>query len=288
MKLTMKYRKLIAIPFITMIVGYILLVLINLIPTKLILTKAKESANILSSEGLYPGVFFSFMDNWTNADCISIIVNKKTNNPFYNAINAYEYANEADTQGIERLQSSLAGRAYEVHDHSYLWHGFQLWLKPLLLRYNITEIRLLMYFIIIALVSILCVLLAQTKNNPLGFLPFLAAFTIFNFQLNSLSLLFFNDFSIALIASIIALHYKNKALLQKVWVEPKIILRHDGIFFKGKFAADEVNHGLEKLRVPESPCPAFYVLNDAVHSLKNGIRVVTVKVVQDFSEMIFD
>ena len=73
-----------------------------------------------------------------------------------------------------------------------------------------------------------------------------------------------------------------------MWVEPKIILRHDGIFFKGKFAADEVNHGLEKLSVPESPCPAFYVLNDAVHSLKNGIRVVTVKVVQDFIGMVFD
>ena len=73
-----------------------------------------------------------------------------------------------------------------------------------------------------------------------------------------------------------------------MWVEPKIILRHDGIFFKWEFAADEVNHGLEKLRVPESPCPAFYVLDYAVHSLKNGIRVQIIKVVQDFSEMIFD
>ena len=73
-----------------------------------------------------------------------------------------------------------------------------------------------------------------------------------------------------------------------MWVEPKIILRHDSVFFKGEFSADEVNHGLEELRVSESPCPAFYVLNYAVHSFKNGIRVLTVKVVQDFIEMIFD
>ena len=76
------------------------------------------------------------------------------------------------------------------------------------------------------------------------------------------------------------------ALPQKVWVKPKKILGHDGIFFKWKLSTDKIYHCLEELRVAEAPCPAFYVLNYAVHPFQNRIRVPMVKIVQYLVKMI--
>lgn len=201
-----KINTIISVPIIVIVIGYLLLVSVDLIPREWIDRQAWETAEILSEQGTYPMGFLDgfFLDNWTDADCVSISINRSSTNPFYNALHGYEYGSADDPQpaSIEALQSAVEGRATIILDHSYLWNGFQIWLRPLLIRYNITEIRMLMYIIMIVVSTLLCVMLVIEKRNILGFIPFLISITFFNFQMESLSILFFNDLFIAIVGSI--------------------------------------------------------------------------------------
>ena len=213
-----KIRNIICIPFICMIVGYLLLVLVNLIPYNWIKNEAIESADILMSQGTYASGYLEgwFLDNWTDADCISIVVNKSSTNPFYNAINAFQLSGEDDpyTASVEALQSAVNDNGINVGDHSYLWNGFQIWLRILMIKYNISAIRMFTYLVTIFLLVLVCVLNAKIKGNVWAFIPFLAAFSFFNFQMESLSLMFFNDICVMLLASIfifiIHMHKKDE------------------------------------------------------------------------------
>ena len=207
--LKLKKNKIFLVPLIVMFSGYSLLVVVDCIPNEWIQTAAEESAEILLYQGeKYGGVLEGwYIDNVTDADCISVVVNKCSKNPFYNAINAYQFASESDmqTNGIEVLYSSVHGNGTIVGDHSYLWNGFQIWLRPLMIRYNITEIRMLLYLIIIFLSTITFILIDKIAGNFWGFIPFFVSFILFNFQMESLSLLFFNDLFITLIGCIAVL-----------------------------------------------------------------------------------
>lgn len=183
--------------------GYFLLVLVYLIPASRISDNVADSAYILMTQGTYPSGYLDgwFLDNFTDADCISVTYNASTKNPFYSALDAYQLGGENDSHAasIEGLWSTVQGDTAKKGDHTYLWHGYRIWLRPLLMKYNITNIRFFCYGILIFLVTVLCVMLAYRLNNVLAFVPFLATFTFFNFQMEALSLLFFNDLAVALV-----------------------------------------------------------------------------------------
>lgn len=189
------------------VVGYILLVLVYCIPDKILDKNVRSSAEKLNKEGIYPDVYAtgSFLDNFTDAACISIVINRKNDNPFYSAINAFQSGSGKD--GVSKLyqtvfdKSSITEGLYE--DHSYLWHGFRIYLRPLLCLYNIQDIRVLCEWIIYALSLILCIMIFRQQQNFFSIIPFLCGFLFFNFQLEALSLLFFNDICVMLTGCIV-------------------------------------------------------------------------------------
>lgn len=214
MKIRNKIMRVILVPFLCMLVGYVFLVISYCIPNRWIIENVKESAETLLEQGIFPSGFLEgwFLDNSTDADCIAVSINKSSQNIFYNAINAFHYCSKENTNiaGPEGLYSTVNGYSDSKLDHSYLWHGFRIWLRFLLIKYNVTQIRYLLYFVNIIAVTFLCILLVQVGKNNWAFLPFLFSFTYFVFQVESMSLLFFNDLFVALISSIILiLLYKN-------------------------------------------------------------------------------
>lgn len=198
-------------------IGYLLLVLVCIIPNGWILDNVDNSAYTLVRQGNYPSGYVDgwFLDNYTDADCISITYNKNSENPFYNALNAFQYGG-GNTKG---LWSTVCGDTAEMGDHSYLWHGYRIWLKPLLMKYNITAIRTLCYGVIIFLMVILCIALVIKTNNMLAFIPFLISFTFFNFQMESISLLFFNDIFVALSGCMAVVYLEGKEKKKKYYKE---------------------------------------------------------------------
>ncbi len=196
------YLKALIIPFAVMIIGYILLVLVDCIPYSWIRVAVEESSGIIYMQGDYilNGPLEGwFMDNWTDADCISIVVNKSTNNPFYNALDGYQVSPKGSNirGGCYCLSAALTGEETDFLDHSYLWNGFQIFLRLLLIRYNIASIRALIFIINILAMVLVCAKINKKKGSIWAFIPFFVAFSFYNFQMESLSLLFFCDFLIA-------------------------------------------------------------------------------------------
>lgn len=208
-------KRVFAIPFVVMLFGYFLLILVNLIPTDWIVENVRESAAILSEQGNYPPAFlpFSLLDNYTDADCLSIVYNKASDNVFYNSINAFQLARENDTNigGVTVLSDTIDGKGIKVEDHSYLWHGFQIWLRLLLVVFNITRIRWILFVATVFTSTFVCILLVKIKDSIWAFVPFILSFTLFGcFQIESISLLYFVDCFVMLLGCIAVLCFLQK------------------------------------------------------------------------------
>ena len=89
---------------------FLLLVLVYCIPDNMLDKNVKISAEKLNKEGIYPDVYASgsFLDTWTDAACIAITINRKNDNPFYSAIDAYQSGK--GREGISKLYQ--IGRAH--------------------------------------------------------------------------------------------------------------------------------------------------------------------------------
>lgn len=181
--------------------GYLMLALVYLLPDSLLTDHVKNSATELLQQGVSPTVFFkgAILDNWTDAECISVTYNTDGSNPFYNALNAFHKGN---TDGVQRLYDTLfnPGAVLNSVDHSYLWHGFRIWLRPLLCLYELSDIRALCFTINFVLFGILCLFLYRLPGRLWNVLPFAVAYFYFNFAVESISLLFFNDLNVMMLS----------------------------------------------------------------------------------------
>ena len=192
-----KQFRIIGILFLTIFCGYLLLTLVYLLPNSLLADNVKKSASELLQQSVYPSIYFkgAVLDNWTDAECISVTYNTSSSNPFYNAINAFHMG---ETDGVQRLYDTLfhPDAVLNSVDHSYLWHGFRIWLRPLLCLYELSDIRALCFCINFVLFGVLCVFLQKLPGHLWNVLPFAAAYFYFNFAVESISLLFFTDLNI--------------------------------------------------------------------------------------------
>lgn len=211
-----KVLSILIVVFGEIIIGYFLIVLTYLIPTSAIWNNVKASATILQKEGLYPDLYLEglYLDNWTDADCISVTLNTSSSNPFYNALNAFQMRTNSTEDnaswGTIKLVETVKGNATIVGDHSHLWHGFRIWLRILLTKYDITDIRFLTVIINSALFVLVCLMIFRWSTQKSYCVPFVIAFLYFNFILESLSLLFFNDIGVMLIGCLLVLWYSHR------------------------------------------------------------------------------
>ncbi len=205
------YVKLLLVIALSMIGGYFLLVLADLIPVNMIAENVKESAEILKKEeegqSGYPTGFIEgwFIDSSTDADCLSIAYNRESSNHFYNAINCYQIRTVDDLMSTDALLRAVRGDTGIKQNHSYLWHGYLTWLKPTLIFLNIGQIRSVCFLVYSFLAAFICAIYVKKDGKIYAFLPFLISIAFYKLQMASLSLLFFVDISIAFVASICVL-----------------------------------------------------------------------------------
>lgn len=158
-------------------IGYGLLVLIFLIPgnSPKIVTHITESLETFITESHYPqaiiGIEHSMLDNYTDGLMLNNAVYNGKENAFIKASKVYKYLYENQTP-MESLISLFSGNAdYSKNPYSRYWHGYLVILKPLLLFFNYSEIRLLnsgLQIILFALV--ICAFTYKKKKSYI--LPF--------------------------------------------------------------------------------------------------------------------
>lgn len=173
MKKFLKY----VIIFIILIVIYLAsLMLTSLIPRELIEEQVKESAETLVEEGNgyiinFLGVKSILLDNYTTALMINNAYSMDNNDPLASSLLVrknfipeitqivYETSskelvgasNYEEFDGVHELQGTVNKEITESYEYARYWHGYLTILKPLLLLFNLNQIRSISTICIITL-----------------------------------------------------------------------------------------------------------------------------------------
>ena len=132
-------------------IGYFLLVAVYYIPVELMDNHIKQSSTVFYKEGTYPsseGQISSRLDNFSDALMILTATHNDSENEWKAAVNATRYGIKGKNP-VEVLLSISAGEKSELHDVAYAryWHGYLIFLKPLLAICNYIQVRYLIMFI---------------------------------------------------------------------------------------------------------------------------------------------
>ena len=159
--------KILAVPLLLLvfgIVGYFLLAGVYLLPTDRMEKNMRESVDIFYAEDNYPQFMEyknSQLDNYTDGIMLLTASNPNHDNIWKAAINAERYRT-SDTP-VETILD-VYGEGMENPDSTYYaryWHGYLIFLKPLLMLFGYGQIREIMMFAQLGLFAVLLVLLAK-------------------------------------------------------------------------------------------------------------------------------
>lgn len=141
------------------------------LPNEKIRENVKESIVQLKAEGIGYTPFFighagAMMDTHTDALMLNIAMNKGMGKDQRTLVKAMEnsYYEDETKGGVSSLENNLPDNQYNNSEYSRYWHGSQVVLRPLLMRYNYIEIRYIFMFIIFLLLGITIYLI----SNQLG------------------------------------------------------------------------------------------------------------------------
>lgn len=194
---------------------FISITAVHLIPNEKAILHINESISQLESEGLYPRMYFNKpstqLDNFTDSIMLNIAASGNSNKPIYSAMNSSVTINTSveEPSPIDNLSAFKNLEESKKGSYSRYWHGYILFLKPLLTFFTYEEIRFLNMCIMMTLFTITSILL----NKELGFkytLCFLGTMMFVMFPIIPMSLQFSSVFYIMLLSMIyILLRYRK-------------------------------------------------------------------------------
>ncbi|WP_165004401.1 MULTISPECIES: hypothetical protein [unclassified Enterococcus] len=184
----MKLSKKIIFTFITLLISYcILLTIIYSIPQKFIDTNVDKSIQMLANEGLYPTInkgnaFGTRLDNFTDNLMIFKAKSNATLNPLENAMFMGNYPR--------------------------YWHGYQLFLRPLLIVMTLGSIRTIYATVLFVTIGLTTYFLIKHSDIYLG-IAFLIAIALGNASTFFFSMQFSNIWILTLLATLLFLIKPN-------------------------------------------------------------------------------
>lgn len=143
-----KTVKRIGLAYVIMLCTFIVCIInVHIIPQKKIVDNIQESSRIISKEGAYhnsTNCKYLMRDNFTDALMINIAMTADDQHPVTSAINA-NYTGTGRMDMPECLAKVAFGETSEMPISIYAryWHGYQIFLRPLLTILNINGIRIL-------------------------------------------------------------------------------------------------------------------------------------------------
>jgi len=199
-------------PVICFLILILSLVIVNLIPREYIQENVKESVQIFIDEGYFPKVKLSnkyLLDNWTDALMINTAYSIDTEEPIRSSIlmrrnyrpNAELKLDQiVNDKPIEYLIENLNETNNTYFEYSRYWHGYMIYLRPLLVLFNYSQIRIFFTTIIITLSFLLIYLVYKKIDKYIAIATTIMLF-ISNFWAIGLSLQYSAVFIITLISS---------------------------------------------------------------------------------------
>ena len=141
--------KLLAAEVIMICLGFVLLVFSYLIPKDAMENHVRESVKVFEEEGTYPQLVAGFvdsqLDNWTDAlMLLTAVYQDSENNVLRQAVlnkrSVIEGKNPAETL-VSVYSKEETRDVIKSYSYGRYWHGYLLFLKPLLVFLNYGEDR---------------------------------------------------------------------------------------------------------------------------------------------------
>lgn len=202
----MKTHQKIAVFFSFIAVSFLLLVLVYALPAAPIKQHVNESISQFKIEGEYPLEYQGFpgskRDNFTDALMLNIASDTSSESVLIRSAANY-YRTYTGKPVISWLKIyKKAPKSETFVSYARYWHGYLVFLKPLLTVFNYQQIRMINYLVELLLILYLTLLLAK-KGKRQFILPFLCVLTFFPLTVISKSLQFSTVFYPTIISLIL-------------------------------------------------------------------------------------
>lgn len=204
-----------------MIVIFIgLLYLAMLIPNEKMKQNVIESEEFLESKGLAEKVGKTILDNWTDAVMINTAYSVDSLTPLESLIYArrsYSPNRDLTLYGIEEnksenpiqdLKENIEEKNTRYYEYSRYWHGYLIFLRPLLCLCNYETIRIILVAII-DILSLVLIYLVFKKIDKIISLILAILMVYASFQILGMSITYFSVTSISIIFSIYIIQKRN-------------------------------------------------------------------------------
>ena len=151
--------------------GTVLMMAVYLLPVGAIKENAADSADIFAAEGNYPKLiqrrFNTTLDNWTDATILAEAAYDGEENAAVKAMLNFheEVTGENQAESFVRIYSGEEGLNIQKAEYGRYWHGYLLFIKPLLMVMNYGGLRELMAFVQLMLFAILEYELIRRKKG---------------------------------------------------------------------------------------------------------------------------
>jgi len=198
---------------IGIIVGTLLLLAVYLLPTQEMKANARRSTAIYDYEGVYPqlmtGYKMSQLDNCTDATMVLNAIYPGSGNVIDDAMKVYrvEYRDRTPVGSLTDYANDVKKETDTVI-YSRYWHGYLVFLKPILLLFDISDIRVINMCLFLGL--LIYIVLQMQKKERGKFIP---AFLITVLLMNPLAIPLsfqFSTVSYIMLISVICVINKEK------------------------------------------------------------------------------
>ena len=197
------------------ILGTLLMIGVYMLPTNRVENNVRKSTETLASEGDYKelisGDITTMLDNYTDSIMINEAMYHGEESVINKAMMVYKYASDInDEQQIEGLVDYF-DEDRTTHSSSYerYWHGYLVFIKPLLMVLDINGIRYINSFIQLALIATVSILFVKKKKENF-LVPYLITIFMTTPMTVGMSLQLSTIFYIMNISLLIMLLYDDK------------------------------------------------------------------------------
>lgn len=193
----------------SILLGMLLMILAYSLPVSPMKANAQRSTEIFDYEGVYPQLMWGYkmsqLDNCTDATMILNATYAGTESVVEKAVYVFrtEYDGKNPVKSLTDYANNVRGETYDA-TYSRYWHGYLTLLKPLLLFFDLADIRIMNMFF---QVGLLCYILLLMERKQYGkYIPaFVAAVLLLNPVAIALSLQFSTCYYLVLFSVIFVL-----------------------------------------------------------------------------------
>lgn len=194
--------------------GFALLVLAYCLPTEKIRRNVAASGEQVSSEGCYyqwaKGYKNAQTDTYTDASLILNAMYPGSGSPVRDAMNAPRilYGEDDNEASVGKLANGVQADTHEVFYGRY-WHGILIFLKPLLLFFDLADIRMITMMVQFLLLFLVLVGFVRRKKER-ELVGFFAAVILINPVTMIMGLCFSAEYILTLLVAAVMLFYHEK------------------------------------------------------------------------------